>query len=114
MKKLVLSFVFCTLLLSCSRESDPEIISDYTGVWNSQEFNYYPHRIIEIRSNGNGSLTIEHNSTVADVISGKVTITDNSILQINIEKMRINNPPAIDTLDNRMWMQVEGVWFKRN
>jgi len=114
MKKLVLPLVFCAFLLSCSRESDPEIITNYTGVWNSQEFNYYPHRIFEIRSSGNGSLTIEHNSTISDIISGKVTITDNSILQINIEKMRINNIPEIDTLDGRLWMQVEGVWYKRN
>jgi hypothetical protein len=114
MKKLMVILTFSFLFFSCAKEDAPDIITDYTGTWESQEFNYYPHRQIEIRKDGNGSLTIEHDPITADVLSGKVTIIDNSVLQISNEKMRINDVPALDSIDLRYWMQVEGVWYKRN
>jgi len=113
MKKLITLSLLSILFFACSRD-EAEIITDYTSNWDSQEFNYYPHKNLEIRKNGTATLTTEHTPTFSDNISGRFTITDNSVLEINNVKMRINDPPALDTLDNRMWMQIEGVWYKKN
>ena len=112
MKKTLLICFAGYLFLSCAEElsQDQEI---YIGVWDEQSSPFYPHNIITIKGKGKATVETETSSSESTSFSGRVKITG-TVLQIGSEKMRIDVPPELDTIDHSYWMQIDLRWYKRN